>query len=123
MKQSTCFKKRSPYVAYHLFTLVGDVVRTKLQDKKHNKSNRLFLYPWKMENICAQHHNPIPGADCGSDNELLMMSMRLKIKKTKAAKHPIRYDMIHIPEQFNVDIKNSCAELIPIVDEMTPNEL
>ena len=65
----------------------------------------------------------IQGADCGSDHELLMMSMRLKIKKTKAAKHPIRYDMIHIPEQFNVDIKNSCAELIPIVHEMTPNEL
>ena len=65
----------------------------------------------------------LPGADCGSDHELLMMSMRLKIKKTKAGKHPIRYDMIHIPEQFNVDIKNRFAELIPIVVEMTPNEL
>ena len=52
-----------------------------------------------------------------------MMSMRLKIKKTKAAKHPIRYDMIHIPEQFNVDIKHRFAELIRIGDEMTPNEL
>ena len=41
--------------------------------------------------------------------------MRLKIKKTKAAKHPIRYDMIHLPEQFNVDIKNRFAELIIIL--------
>ena len=57
----------------------------------------------------------LPGADCGSDHELLMMSMRLKIKKTKAAKHPIRYDMIHLLEQFSVDIKNRFAELIPIV--------
>ena len=66
----------------------------------------------------------LPGADCGSDHELLMMSMMVKIKKTKAAKHPTRYDMMHIPEQFNVDIKNRFAELIiPIVDEMTPNEL
>ena len=64
----------------------------------------------------------LPGSDCGSDHELLMMSMRLKIKKTEAAKHPIRYDMIQIPEQFSVDIKNRFAELIPIVDEMTPNE-
>ena len=31
--------------------------------------------------------------------------------------------MIRIPEQFNVDIQNRFAELIPIVDEMTPNEL
>ena len=65
----------------------------------------------------------LPGADCGSDHELVVMSMRLKIKKTKAAKHPIRYDMIRIPEQFNVDIQNRFAELIPIVVEMTPNEL
>ena len=66
----------------------------------------------------------LPGADCGSDHELLMMSMKLKIRNsTKYAEHPIRYDMIHIPEQFNVDIKNRFAELIPIVDEMTPNEL
>ena len=64
----------------------------------------------------------LPGSDCGSYHELLMMSMRLKIKKTKAAKHPIRYDMIQIPEQFSVDIKNRLAELIHIVDEMTPNE-
>ena len=27
----------------------------------------------------------LPGADCGSDHELLMMSMRLKIRKTKSA--------------------------------------
>ena len=52
-----------------------------------------------------------------------MMSMRLKIRKTKSAEHPIRYDMIHIPEQFNVDINNRFAELIPIVDEMTSNDL
>ena len=31
--------------------------------------------------------------------------------------------MMHVPEQFNVDIKHRFAELIPIVDEMTPNEL
>ena len=37
----------------------------------------------------------LPGADCGSDHELLVMSMRVKIKKTKAAKHPIRYDMYY----------------------------
>ena len=62
----------------------------------------------------------LPAADCGSDHELFMMSMMVKIKKTKAAKHPIRYDMMHIPEQFNVDIKHRLAELIHIVDEMTP---
>ena len=51
------------------------------------------------------------------------MSMMLKMRKTKSAEHLIRYDMIHIPEQFNVDIKNRFSELRHIVDEMTPNEL
>ena len=62
----------------------------------------------------------LPGADCGSEHKLLMV---LQIRKTKTAEHPIRYCMIHIPEQINVDIKNRFAVLIPIVDEMMPNEL
>ena len=48
----------------------------------------------------------LSGADCGSDQELLMMSMRLKIRKTKSAEDPICYDMMHIPEDINVDIEN-----------------
>ena len=47
----------------------------------------------------------LPVADCGSDHELFMISVRLNIRKTKSAEHPIRYDMMHIPEQFKVDIK------------------
>ena len=89
-----------------------------------NTRNQIYYFGiherWKTSVVNTK---TLPGADCGSDNELLMMSMRVKIKKTKAAKHPIRYDMMHIPEQFNVDIKHRFAALIPIVDEMTPNEL
>ena len=47
----------------------------------------------------------------------------IKDQENKSCKssHTLRYDSI--PEQFNVDIQNRFAELIPIVDEMTPNEL
>ena len=103
------------------------------------KQHRRRLYTWtspdgntinQIDYFCIHERwktyvvntKTLPGADCGSDHELLMMSMRLKVK-TKAAKHPIRYDMMHIPEQFSVDINNRFAELIHIVDEMTPNEL
>ena len=51
----------------------------------------------------------LSGADCGSDHELLIMSIRLKIK---SAEHPIRYDMTLIPDQFNVSIKNRFALLL-----------
>ena len=86
-----------------------------------NQTDYLCIHErWKTSVVNTK---TLPGADCGSDHELLMTSMRLKIKKTKSAEQPIRYDMIHIQEQFNVDIKNRFAELIHIVDEMTPNEL
>ena len=49
--------------------------------------------------------------------------MTLKIRKTNSAERPIRYVIMHIPEQFNVRITNRFAELIPIVDEMMPAEL
>ena len=62
--------------------------------------------------------NTLPGADCGSEHGLLMMSMMVKIRKSKSAEHPVRYDMLHIPEQFNVDINNRFAERMPIVDSM-----
>ena len=86
-----------------------------------HKIDYFFIHErWKTSVVKTK---TLPGADCGSDHELLMMSMRLNIKKTEAAKHPIRYDIMHIPDQFSVDIKNRFSELIPIVDEMTPNEL
>ena len=62
----------------------------------------------------------LPGADCGSYHELLTMSMMLKIRKTKSAERTIPYDMIHIPVWTS---KLRFEEHIPIVDEMTLNEL
>ena len=118
------------------FATANEMVITNTLFKQHRRR----LYTWtspdgntrnQIDYFCIHERwktsvvntKTLPGADCGSDHELLVMSMRLKIKKTKAANHPIRYDMIRIPEQFNVDIQNRFAELIPIVDEMTPNEL
>ena len=37
------------------------------------------------------------GADCGSDHELLIAKIRLKLKKVGKATRPFRYDLNQIP--------------------------
>jgi len=37
-----------------------------------------------------------PGADCGSDNELLLVKFRLKLKKVWITTRPFRYDLNQI---------------------------
>ena len=38
-----------------------------------------------------------PGADCGSDHELLIAKFRLKLKKVGKITRPFRYDLNQIP--------------------------
>ena len=38
-----------------------------------------------------------PGADCGSDHELLIAKFRLKLKKVQKTTRPFRYDLNQIP--------------------------
>ena len=38
-----------------------------------------------------------PGADCGSDHELLIAKLRLKVKKVGKTSRPFRYDLNQIP--------------------------
>ena len=38
-----------------------------------------------------------PGADCGSDHELLIAKYRLKLKKVENTTRPFRYDLNQIP--------------------------
>ena len=38
-----------------------------------------------------------PGADCGSDHELLIAKFRLELKKVGKTARPFRYDLNQIP--------------------------
>ena len=46
-----------------------------------------------------------PGADCGSDRELLIAKFRLKLKKAGKTTRPFRYDLNHIPDDYTVEIQ------------------
>ena len=38
-----------------------------------------------------------PGADCGSDHELLIAKLKLKLKKAEKNTRPFRHDLNQIP--------------------------
>ena len=47
-----------------------------------------------------------PGADCGSDHELLIAKFRLKLKKVGKTTRPFRYDLHQIPYDYTVEVTN-----------------
>ena len=47
-----------------------------------------------------------PGADCGSDHELLITKFRLKLKKVRKTTRPFRYDLNQIPYNYTVEVRN-----------------
>ena len=62
-----------------------------------------------------------PGADCGSDHELLSTKFRLKLKNVGKTTRPFRYDLNQIPYNYTVEVRNRFKGL-DLVDRM-PEEL
>ena len=62
-----------------------------------------------------------PGADCGSDHELLIAKFRLKLKKVGKTTRPFRYDLNQIPFDYTVEVRNRFKGLFLI--DRVPDEL
>ena len=58
-----------------------------------------------------------PGADCGSDHELLIVKFRLNLKKVGETTRPFRYDVNQIPYNYTVEVTNRFKELDPDAGE------
>ena len=65
------------------------------------------------------------GADCGSDNKLLIAKFRLKLKvgelKVGKTTRPFRYDLNQIPNNYTVEVGNRFKGL-DLIDRV-PEEL
>ena len=61
------------------------------------------------------------GADCGSDHELLIAKLRLKLKKVGKTTRPFRYDLNQVPYDYTVEVKNRFKGL-DLIDRV-PDEL
>ena len=62
-----------------------------------------------------------PGANCGSDHELLTVKFRLKLKKVEKTTRPFRYNLNQIPYDYTVEVRNRFKGLDLI--ERVPDEL
>ncbi|KAF7237696.1 Craniofacial development protein 2 [Varanus komodoensis] len=62
-----------------------------------------------------------PGADCGSDHELLVAKCRLQLKQVGKSTRPLRYDLNHIPDEYTVEVRNRFKEF-DLIDRV-PEEL
>ena len=62
-----------------------------------------------------------PGADHGSDHELLIAKFRLKLKRVGKTTRPFRYDLNQIPYDYIVEVRNRFKGLDLI--ERVPEEL
>ena len=62
-----------------------------------------------------------PGADCGSDRELLIAKFRLKLKKVGKTTRPFRYYLIQIHYDYTVKLTNRFKGL-DLIDRV-PEEL
>ena len=62
-----------------------------------------------------------PGADRGSDHELLIAKFRLKLKKVRKTTRLFRYDLNQIPYDYTVEVTNRFKG-IDLIDRV-PEEL
>ena len=111
------------------------------QDNALVIANTLFqqhkrrLYTWTLPDgqyqnhidyiLCSQRSiqsaKTRPGADCGSDHELLIAKFRLKLKKVGKTSRPFRYDLNQIPYDYTVEVRNRFKGL-DLIDRV-PDEL
>ena len=96
------------------------------------------LYSWTSQN--GLHRNQIdyitvqkrwrssvtavktrPGADCGTDHELLVAKIKGRLRKTKRNTPPTRYDLQNISDKYRVAVKNRFQALA--MEEAEPEEM
>ena len=73
-----------------------------------------------MEKLYSQQKTRL-GADCDSDDELLIAKFRLKLNKVGKTTRPFRYDLNQIPYDYTMEVTNKFKGL-DLIDRV-PEEL
>ena len=100
--------------------MVVTVGRLELLSESFQKSFPTFLCSQRWRSS-IQSTKTRPGADCGSDHELLIAKFRPKLKKVGKTARPFRYDLNQIPYDYTVEVRNRFKDLDLIA--RVPDEL
>jgi len=85
------------------------------------KIRLILLFAAKDGEALYSQQKTRPGADCGSDHELLMAKFRLKLKKVEKTSTTFRYDLNQIPYDYTVEMRNRLKALD--LTDRVPDEL
>ena len=72
----------------------------------NTKIRLIIFYAAKDGETLKQSTKARPGADYGSDHELLIAKFRLKLKKVGKTARPFRYDLNQMPYDYTVEVMN-----------------
>ena len=88
-------------------------------DGQYRNQIDYILCSWRWRSS-IQSAKTRPGADCGSDHELLIAKFRLKSKKVGKTTRPFRYDLNQIPCDYTVEVTSRFKglDLIRVPDEL-----
>ena len=86
-----------------------------------NTEIRLIIFFAAKDGETIQSAKTRPGADYGSDHELLIAKFRLKLKKVGKTTRPFRYDLNQILYDYTVELRNRFKGL-DLIDRV-PDEL
>ena len=89
-------------------------------DGQHQKQTDYILSSQRWRSS-IQPTKTRPGADCGSDHELVIAKFRLKLKKVGKTTRPFKYDLNQIPNDYTVEVRNKFKGL-DLIDRV-PEEL
>ena len=89
-----------------------------------NTEIRLVIFFAAKDGEALYSQKKQPGADCGSDHELLIAKFliaRIKLSKVGKTTRPFRYDLHQILYDYTVEVRNRFKEL-DLIDRV-PDEL
>ena len=81
----------------------------------------IIFFAAKKEKLHTVSKKKRPGADCGSDHELLIAKFRLELKKVGKTTRPFMYELNQIPNNYMVEVRNRFKGL-DLIDRV-PDEL
>ena len=75
-----------------------------------NTKMRLIIFFAAKDGEALQSAKTRPGADCGSERELLIAKFRLKLKKVGKTTRLFRYDLNQIPYDYTMEVTNKSRD-------------